>query len=98
MKEYILKRLILTIPVLVGVSILVFSVIHLAPGDPAVIMLGPLATKDSIAKLHEELGLDRPLVVQYLTWMSKVVRLDFGRSVVLERRFFRKYGCVSRPR
>jgi ABC-type dipeptide/oligopeptide/nickel transport system permease component len=88
MKEYILKRLLLTIPVLVGVSILVFSVIHLAPGDPAVIMLGPLATKDSIAKLHEELGLDRPLVVQYLTWMSKVVRLDFGRSVVLGREVF----------
>ena len=88
MKEYILKRLLLTIPVLLGVSILVFSVIHLAPGDPAVIMLGPLATKESIEKLHQELGLDRPLVVQYLTWMSKVVRLDFGRSVVLGREVF----------
>lgn len=88
MKEYIIKRLLLTIPVLLGVSILVFSVIHLAPGDPAVIMLGPLATKDSIAKLHQELGLDRPLIVQYLAWMSKVVRLDFGRSVVLGREVF----------
>jgi ABC-type dipeptide/oligopeptide/nickel transport system permease component len=88
MKEYILKRLLLTVPVLLGVSILVFSVIHLAPGDPAVIMLGPLATKESIEKLHQELGLDRPLVVQYLTWMSKVVRLDFGRSVVLGREVF----------
>jgi len=78
----------LTIPVLFGVSILVFSVIHLAPGDPAVIMLGPLATKESIEKLHQELGLDRPLVVQYLAWMSKVVRLDFGRSVVLGREVF----------
>lgn len=88
MKEYILKRLLLTIPVLLGVSILVFSVIHLAPGDPAVIMLGPLATKESIEKLHQELGLDRSLVVQYLAWMSKVVRLDFGRSVVLGREVF----------
>jgi ABC-type dipeptide/oligopeptide/nickel transport system permease component len=88
MKEYIFKRLLLTVPVLLGVSILVFSVIHLAPGDPAVIMLGPLATKESIEKLHQELGLDRPLVVQYLTWMSKVVRLDFGRSVVLGREVF----------
>lgn len=78
----------MTIPVLLGVSILVFSVIHLAPGDPAVIMLGPLATKESIEKLHQELGLDRPLVVQYLAWMSKVVRLDFGRSVVLGREVF----------
>ena len=88
MKEYIFKRLLLTIPVLLGVSILVFSVIHLAPGDPAVIMLGPLATKESIENLHQELGLDRPLVVQYLAWMSKVVRLDFGRSVVLGREVF----------
>lgn len=88
MKEYILKRLLLTIPVLLGVSILVFSVIHLAPGDPAVIMLGPLATQESIEKLHQELGLDRPLAVQYLAWMSKVVRLDFGRSVVLGREVF----------
>ena len=88
MKEYIFKRLLLTVPVLLGVSILVFSVIHLAPGDPAVIMLGPLATKESIEKLHQELGLDRPLVVQYLAWMSKVVRLDFGRSVVLGREVF----------
>ena len=88
MKEYIFKRLLLTIPVLLGVSILVFSVIHLAPGDPAVIMLGPLATKESIENLHQELGLDRPLVVQYLAWMSKVVQLDFGRSVVLGREVF----------
>ncbi|RPJ43503.1 MAG: ABC transporter permease [Deltaproteobacteria bacterium] len=85
MKEYVIKRLLLTIPVLLGVSILVFSVIHMAPGDPAAIMLGPLATKESIEKVHQELGLDRPLVVQYFAWMSKVVQLDFGRSVVLGR-------------
>ena len=88
MKEYVIKRLLLTIPVLLGVSILVFSVIHMAPGDPAAIMLGPLATKESIDKLHQELGLDRPLVVQYFAWMSKVVQLDFGRSVVLGREVF----------
>jgi peptide/nickel transport system permease protein len=88
MKEYVVKRLLLTIPVLLGVSILVFSVIHMAPGDPAAIMLGPLATKESIEKVHQELGLDRPLVVQYFAWMSKVVQLDFGRSVVLGREVF----------
>lgn len=88
MKEYVIKRILLTIPVLLGVSILVFSVIHMAPGDPAAIMLGPLATKESIEKLHQELGLDRPLVVQYFAWMSKVVQLDFGRSVVLGREVF----------
>jgi peptide/nickel transport system permease protein len=88
MKEYVIKRILLTIPVLLGVSILVFSVIHMAPGDPAAIMLGPLATKESIEKVHQELGLDRPLVVQYVTWMSKVVQLDFGRSVVLGREVF----------
>jgi len=88
MKEYVVKRLLLTIPVLLGVSILVFSVMHLAPGDPAVIMLGPQATKESIEKLHQELGLDRPLVVQYFIWISKVVHLDFGRSIVLGREVF----------
>ncbi|RPJ37600.1 MAG: ABC transporter permease [Deltaproteobacteria bacterium] len=88
MKEYVIKRFLLTIPVLLGVSILVFSVIHMAPGDPAAIMLGPLATKESIEKVHQELGLDRPLVVQYFAWMSKVVQLDFGRSVVLGREVF----------
>jgi len=88
MKEYVIKRLLLTIPVLLGGSILVISVIHMAPGDPAAIMLGPLATKESIEKVHQELGLDRPLVVQYFAWMSKVVQLDFGRSVVLGREVF----------
>ena len=88
MKEYVLKRLLLTIPVLLGVSLLVFSVLHLAPGDPAVIMLGPEATKESIEKIHQALGLDRPLPVQYLTWMAKIARLDFGRSIVLNRAVF----------
>jgi peptide/nickel transport system permease protein len=88
MKEYLIKRLLLTLPVLFGVSVLVFSVIHLAPGDPAVIMLGPLATQESIEKVHQDLGLDKPLVVQYCSWIFKVVQLDFGRSVVLGREVF----------
>ncbi len=88
MKEYVIKRVLLTIPVLLGVSLLVFSVIHLAPGDPAVIMLGPEATKESIERVHRELGMDRPLPVQYFTWLIKIIRLDFGRSIVLNRKVF----------
>jgi len=88
MKEYLLKRLLLTIPVLLGVSLLIFLVLHLAPGDPAAIMLGAEATKESIAQLHRDLGMDHPLPVQYLIWLRKVACLDFGRSFVLNRDVF----------
>lgn len=88
MKEYLIKRLLLTIPVLFGVSILVFSVLHLAPGDPALMMLGPEANQESIDQLRMQLGLDRPLPVQFGTWLAKMVQGDFGRSIVLGRAVF----------
>lgn len=82
---YALRRLLLAIPVLFGVSVLVFAVLHLAPGDPAAIMLGAQATKEDVQRLHRDLGLDQPLVVQYLNWMGQVVRGDLGRSIPLGR-------------
>ena len=88
MRVYICRRLLLTIPVLFGASVLVFLVTRLAPGDPAVIMLGPEATAEAIATIRTELGLDRPLIVQYLTWLSRVLQFDFGRSIVLHREVF----------
>nr|WP_235888299.1 ABC transporter permease [Neobacillus paridis] len=72
------------IPVLIGVTILVFMIMHLSPGDPAKIMLGPKATTESIAKLNAELGLDQPLYVQYFTWISNVLTGDWGRSLQLK--------------
>ena len=79
---YVIRRLILTIPILLLVSIMVFSLLQLIPGDPATVILGQEATPEAKAALRHELGLDRPLVVQYLSWLGRVVRGDLGRSLV----------------
>ena len=78
---YIIKRLIAMLPVLALVSLIVFTIIHLTPGDPALIMLGEEATPQALAALRHELGLDQPLPVQYLVWLSHVLRGDLGRSI-----------------
>jgi peptide/nickel transport system permease protein len=85
MSRYLLRRLLLLVPVLAGVSVIVFLVLHLSPGDPAEIMLGSQATKEDLARLRAELGLTEPLHVQYLRWMSHVVRGDLGRSLWMKR-------------
>lgn len=85
MKRYLAQRLISAAFVLVGVSIMVFLVLHLTPGDPAQILLGPLATPGELTTLRNQLGLDRPMPVQYAKWFSRVVQGDFGRSIVLRR-------------
>ena len=82
---YALHRLLLAGPVLFGVSVLVFAVLHLAPGDPAAIMLGAQATKEDVVRLHRDLGLDQPLVVQYVRWIGHVLQGDLGRSIPLGR-------------
>ena len=82
---YALRRLFLAVPVLFGVSVLVFAVLHLAPGDPAAIMLGAQATKEDVVRLHRDLGLDQPLVIQYVRWMGHVLQGDLGRSIPLGR-------------
>jgi len=82
---YALRRLFLAVPVLFGVSVLVFAVLHLAPGDPAAIMLGAQATKEDVVRLHRDLGLDQPLVIQYVRWMGHVAQGDLGRSIPLGR-------------
>jgi len=75
-----LRRLLLTIPVLLGVATLVFSLIHLVPGDPAQAMLGDSAPPEDVAKLRQSLGLDRPLLVQYRAFLGGIVRGDLGNS------------------
>jgi len=82
---FLLRRLLLVGPVLLGVSIVVFAVLHLSPGDPAEIMLGPQATHDDISRLRTELGLDEPLPVQYARWMGRVLQGDLGRSLWMKR-------------
>jgi peptide/nickel transport system permease protein len=83
--RYLLRRLLHLGPVLVGVSLVVFLVLHLTPGDPAEVMLGSQATREDLARLRAELGLDRPFHIQYLSWVSHVVRGDLGRSLWMKR-------------
>lgn len=81
MLKYILNRLLLLIPTLLGVVTLVFFMIALAPGDPARVMLGERASKDKLEKLRADLGLDKPLIQQYGLYMKRIVRFDFGKSI-----------------
>ena len=81
MLKYILKRLSLLIPTLFGVITLVFSMIALSPGDPARVMLGERANKESVERLRRELGLDKPLFQQYTAYLRRVAVLDFQRSI-----------------
>ncbi|HLR46152.1 MAG TPA: glutathione ABC transporter permease GsiC, partial [Deinococcales bacterium] len=70
MTAYLFRRLLVTVPTLFGVSVLVFLSLHLTPGDPAQIILGPKATATSLAALREQLGLYDPLPVQYWNWLK----------------------------
>ena len=80
--QIVLRRIALSIPILLLVSIMVFSLIHLIPGDPVTYMLGQEATPEVKEALRHELGLDRPLVVQYFAWLGRVVQGDLGRSLI----------------
>ncbi|GGK01432.1 peptide ABC transporter permease [Lentibacillus kapialis] len=81
MLKYIAKRILLTIPVLIGVSVLTFSLIHLIPGDPAKSMLGTKATETQLKLLREELGLNDPYIVQYGNFVGKIIQGDLGESI-----------------
>ena len=81
MRRYALRRLASLVPVLAVVGIVVFSLVHLTPGDPARVMLGQSASPERIAQLQSDLGLDKPLPVQFLTWAGDVLTGDLGTSV-----------------
>ena len=87
MYRYIARRLLLAIPVIVGVSIAAFSMMHLIPGDPALAMLRgqPQVTDADVQRVREQLGLNDPVPVQYLKYVSRAVQGDFGRSVQTRR-------------
>lgn len=87
MYRYVARRLVLAIPVLLGVSIAVFSMMHLIPGDPALAMLRgqPQVTDADVERVREQLGLNDPVPVQYLKYVSRAVQGDFGRSVQTKR-------------
>ncbi len=85
MQRYLAQRLLLVVLVLLGVSLLVFVVTRLTPGDPARVLLGPRATEVQVATLRTAYGLDQPIHLQYLTWLGRIVRGDFGESIQLHR-------------
>ena len=80
-----IHRLMLTIPVPVGISIVVFLIMAIIPGDPATAILGAFATPENAIKLRAEMGLDRPLIEQYFTWAGNLLSGDFGPSYALNR-------------
>ena len=82
---FIVRRLLLTVPVLLGVLFVVMLTMDLIPGDPVQLMLGDAATKETVARFREHLGLDRPLVVRYVRYLGHVVTGDLGRSIQQNR-------------
>lgn len=87
MQRYILGRLLLLIPTLFGVSLIIFVIMRMLPGDVAVVALGggQGVSEQQIKEYRKELGLDRPLVVQYLDWAGGLLRLDLGTSLLTKQ-------------
>jgi peptide/nickel transport system permease protein len=82
MVNYIIKRLLALIPILIGVAVIVFLIVHLIPGDPAQTMLGERASDEALAKLREDMGLNDPLPVQFWRYVKDLLRGDLGRSIM----------------
>lgn len=82
MFQFILKRCLLMIPTLLGVTIIVFLMLQIVPGDPVNTILPADATEEDRLRVEQELGLDQPLVVQYLNWLGRTLEGDFGRSII----------------
>src|SRR6266545_2191774 len=78
---FVARRLLLLVPILLGASVVVFALVHLAPGDEATVLLGPLATPQARDELRRHLGLDQPLPFQYAIWLWNSLHLDFGMSI-----------------
>lgn len=81
MFSYILRRVLILIPLLLAISIVVFFMIHLIPGDPVQIMLGDKGSEEDVARLRSELGFDQPLHIQYLKFLGNLLQGDLGRSI-----------------
>ena len=88
MYKYVLRRLLLLIPVLLGISLLVFAIMYVTPGDPAQLMLGENAPKAAVEALREKMGLNDPFLVQYFRFVGRAVTGDFGRSYTTGREVF----------
>ena len=88
MYKYILKRLLMMLPVLIGVILIIFTLMYITPGDPASILLGEQARPEALAALREEMGLNDPFFVQFVNYVGRVLQLDLGTSYVTKRPVF----------
>ena len=82
MMQYIARRLLLLIPVLIGISIITFSMLRLIPGDPARVMLGEHATAEQVERFKERMGLNDPIYIQYIRYLQGIARGDLGRAIL----------------
>src|SRR5918911_1716195 len=80
MRQYLLLRIAQLVPALFLASVAIWALIYLLPGDPAIAILGPNATPEQLTAVRQQLGLDRPPLVQYLSWLGRVAHGDFGIS------------------
>jgi peptide/nickel transport system permease protein len=86
---FIARRLLASIPVVLIVGVITFSIMHAAPGDPAVLMAGDEATPEDVARIREDLGLDKPVLIQFVRWTGRLLRGDLGTSI------FSKHSIAS---
>lgn len=100
MAKYIIRRLLLLLPILLGVSFIVFGIMSFTPGDPATEILGPMATKEQIAKLNDEMGMNDPFIVRYVRYVFHAVTGDFGTSYRTQKpvfdEIFSRFGITFR--
>ncbi|MEO1102325.1 MAG: ABC transporter permease, partial [Pseudomonadota bacterium] len=97
MIEQIVNRLVLSVPVLIGVLILGFLLLQLVPGDPAVVFAGPAATPDVVAAIREEMGLNEPVIVQFWAYLTRVLQGDLGRSLISNKTVWSELGATIGP-
>src|SRR6201984_2948224 len=81
MVSYILRRILATVPVMAIVAFFVFSLLYIAPGDPAAVIAGDQASPADVERIRESLGLDRPFLVQFGSWSWRILHLDLGTSI-----------------
>src|ERR1044072_1511492 len=81
MFTYVVRRIVATIPVMVVVALFVFSLLFIAPGDPAAVIAGDQATPQDVERIRQSLGLDRPFLVQFSDWAWRLLHFDLGRSI-----------------
>jgi peptide/nickel transport system permease protein len=85
MKSYIIKRLLQLIPLIIGISLITFFVMHMAPGDPTSLFTDPNIKPEELLRIRANWGLDKPVIVQYFLWLKNAARLDFGYSYITGR-------------